>query len=187
VLDEGPFERFLRAVNVDSLAVLPGGVEEGAIDARAEIRVFELDVGGFDGERGFVIFDESFADGAGAEAGDVFGDGPGQREHGYDTMRRIPHWGQAGPIIGPAVHVLLMTRLEKLNFAELALFVEVLDVKKLAGIDDGFHHHVLLPRLLHEIHDLLAVLDAGRHGYGASDVFAGFERGDGLPGVIGNG
>ena len=65
--------------------------------------------------------------------------------------------------------------------------VELLDVKKLAGIDDGFHHDVFLFRLPDKLHDFLAVLDAGRHRHGAGDVFAGLERRNRLPGVIGNG
>ena len=80
-----------------------------------------------------------------------------------------------------------MARLQELDFAEVAFFVELLEVKKLAGIDDGFHHDVFFFRLPHEVHDFPAVLDAGRHRHGAGDVFAGLERGDRLPGVIGNG
>jgi len=79
-----------------------------------------------------------------------------------------------------------MAGLQKLDFAELPLFVEFLDVKKLAGIDHRFHHDVFLFRLLDEVHDFFAVLNTRGHRHGAGDVFAGLERGDGLPGMIGN-
>ncbi len=50
VFDERPLERFLRAVDVDALAILTRGVEERADDARGEVGVLELDVRGLDGE-----------------------------------------------------------------------------------------------------------------------------------------
>ena len=80
-----------------------------------------------------------------------------------------------------------MTRLQELDFAEFPFFVELFDVKKLAGINHGFHHEVFLFRLPYEVHDFLAVLDAGRHWHGAGDVLAGLERRYRLPGMIGNG
>ena len=79
-----------------------------------------------------------------------------------------------------------MARLQELNFAEFAFLVEFPQVKKLAGIDHGFHHHVFLLPLPDQGYDLFAVLDAGRHRHGAGDVLARLERRDGLPGVIGN-
>ena len=51
VFDERPFEGFLRAIDIDALAILPRGVEKRADDARGEIGVLEFDVRGLDGER----------------------------------------------------------------------------------------------------------------------------------------
>src|ERR1035438_3605425 len=42
--DERPFERLLRAVDIDALAVLPGDVEERADDAGAQVGVAKLDM-----------------------------------------------------------------------------------------------------------------------------------------------
>ncbi len=80
-----------------------------------------------------------------------------------------------------------MARLHELKFAEFAGIEQFLHEKILARIHDGFGHHVFQPGLLHEFHDLLAVLDVRGHRHGAGDVLAGLQRGDGLPAVIGNG
>ena len=180
VLGQRPFERFLRAVNVDALPILPRGVEQRPDDARRQVGIFEFDVRRLHCKRRAVTLDQFLANRAGAETGNVFGGRFGQRQHRPDAMRRIPHRRQAGPIIRPTVHVLLMAGLEKLDFAQLPLFVEFLDVKKLTGIDHCLHHHVSLFRPPDEIHDFPAVRNAGGHGHGAGDVFAGLERGDGL-------
>ena len=66
--DELPFEGFFAAVDIEALAVLARGVEERAINARAEVRILEFDVRAFDGERGIVFGNELFANAAGAEA-----------------------------------------------------------------------------------------------------------------------
>jgi hypothetical protein len=93
-----------------------------------------------------------------------------------DAVGGVPHRGQAGPVIGPAVHVLLVARLEELELAEGALVVEFLHVQELPGVHHGLHHHVLQPGLLLEFDDLLAVGEIGRgHGHGAGDVLAGLQ------------
>ena len=79
-----------------------------------------------------------------------------------------------------------MAGLQELDFAELALLVELLDVEILARIDDRLGHHVFQAGLLHEIHDLLALREVRGHRHRAGDVLAGFQRGDGLPAVIGD-
>ena len=43
------------------------------------------------------------------------------------------------------------------------------------------------PVCLHQVHDLLAVGDAGGHRHGAGHVLAGLERGDAHPGVVRDG
>ena len=80
-----------------------------------------------------------------------------------------------------------MACLDELEFAQLARIEQLLHEQVLARIHDGFGHHVFQPGFLHEFDDLLAVIDARGHRHGAGDVLAGFERGDGLPAVIGNG
>src|SRR2546422_667706 len=42
MLDERPLERFFGAIDINAFAILPGGVEERAIDARAQIGSFKL-------------------------------------------------------------------------------------------------------------------------------------------------
>ena len=66
-----------------------------------------------------------------------------KRQHRPDAVRGVPHRRQARPVVRPAVHVLLMAGLEELDLAQLALVVELLDEEELAGVDHGFHHHVL--------------------------------------------
>src|SRR3546814_6923485 len=43
--DQRPFHSFFRAVNLKALAVLPGCIEQGAVNMGAQIGVYELDVG----------------------------------------------------------------------------------------------------------------------------------------------
>src|SRR6266568_3738308 len=50
VLDERPLERLPGAIDINAFAILPGGVEQRAIDARAQIGALKLNVRGFDGE-----------------------------------------------------------------------------------------------------------------------------------------
>jgi hypothetical protein len=187
VLDQRPFDGRLGAIDIEALTVLAGGVEQRAVDARAEVALRELDVGGLDGERGVVLGDQFVADGARAEAAHVFGVEAEQAGDGTHAVRGVPHGRQAGPVVGPAIHVLLMRRLEELHLAQHSLFVEFADVEELPGVHDRLHHHVLQPGLLHQLHDLLAVLDAGRHGHRTGDVLARLERGDGHPAVVGDG
>ena len=61
VFDERPFDGSFRAIDIDAFAVLPRDVEERAIDARAQVRTFEFDVGALDGERLVVFFHQFLA------------------------------------------------------------------------------------------------------------------------------
>jgi len=132
------------------------------------------------------VLDELLADGAGAEATHVFrgradeaGDGP--------TQWVAYTWREAGPVVRPAIHVLLMRGLDELQLAEFTGVEQLLHVEILAGVDHGLGHHVLKAGLLHEIDDLLALGEIGRHGHRAAHMLASLERGDGLPAVIGDG
>jgi hypothetical protein len=70
-----------------------------------------------------------FADGAGAKAAHIFGRFADQAGHRADAVGGIPHRRQAGPVVRPAVHVLLMGGLHELELAEFAL-IELLFMKR---------------------------------------------------------
>ncbi len=107
-LDQRPLEGLLGTVDVDRLAVLAGGVEERADDARGDVGLMELDMGRLDREGRVVDRHHVLGDAAGAEARDVFGVGAGEGEHRAHAMRGVVHGRQAGPVTGPAFHVLLV-------------------------------------------------------------------------------
>ena len=184
--DERPLEGLLRTVDVDGLAVLAGRVEERADDARRDVGLMELDVGRLDREGRVVDRDHVLGDAAGAEARDVLGVGAGEGEHRADAVRGVVHGREAGPVAGPAFHVLLVRGLQELQAAERAVVIELLHVEELAGIDHRLHHHIAQARGLHQLHDLLAFGDRGRHRDRAGHVLAGLEGGDGLAAVVGD-
>ena len=101
-------------------------------------------------------------------------------------MRGVVHRRQAGPVVGPAVHVLLVAAAQELDAAQLALVVQLLDEQVFAAVDDGFHHHVDLAARPLGLDELLALLDGGGHRHGAGDVLAGLEGGEALGGVVGD-
>ena len=129
---------------------------------------------GFDGVWGAVASVHFFADAAGRKAGDVFGLVAGEAEDGADAVGGVVHGREAGPISGPAFHILLVGGFEKLEFAEFAFVVEFLHEEELAGVDDGLHHHVFESGGLANFDDPAAVIDRGRHRDGAGDVFSCF-------------
>ena len=129
---------------------------------------------GFDGIRGAVAGVHFFADGAGRKTGDVFSLVAAEAEDGADAVGGVVHGREAGPISGPAFHILLVGGFEELEFTEFAFVVELLHEEKLAGVDDGLHHHVFESGGLGNFDDPAAVIDRCRHGDGAGDVFSGF-------------
>ena len=147
--------------------------------------------GGFDGVGAAVSGDEVFADATGAEADDLIGQGglvgfAEDGQAGADAVGGVPHGGQAGPVVGPAVHVLLVGASEELDAAEFAFFIEFAGEQVFAAVDDGFHHHVDLAAGALGFDDRPAFVDGGAHRHGAGDVFAGLEGFDGHPGVVGD-
>ena len=187
VLDEGPLEAFLGAVDVDAFAVLAGDVVEEAPDVGGEVAVLELDVAGLDGELVAAFLGDVVADGSRTEAADVLGESVDHAEAWADDVGGVVHGNHAFPVFGPAVHVLRMTGGEVLDLAEFAVVVEFLYVEEFAGVDDGLGHHVPEAGFLDDLADFLAFLDGGGHGHGAHDVFARPEGLEGLRSVVGNG
>jgi len=102
-------------------------------------------------------------------------------------VRGVVHWWQTRPVVGPTVHVLLMARLQKLNLAQLAFLVQLAQEQKLTGVDDCLGHHVLESSFLHQLDDLSALVHSGGHRHRTHDVFARFQSGNRLAGMIGNG
>ena len=129
---------------------------------------------GFDGKRGAVTGVHFFADAAGCKAGDVLGLIAGEAENRADAVGGVVHGREARPISGPAFHILLVGSFEELEFAEFAFVVEFLHEEKLAGVDDGLHHHVFESGGLGNFNDSATVIDRGRHRDSAGDVFSGF-------------
>ena len=184
--DQWPLKGFLRAVDVDRFSILAGRVEQRADDARRDVGLVEFDVGRLDCEGRVVDRNHVLGDAAGAEARDVFRVGAGEGEHRADAVRGVIHRREAGPVAGPAFHVLLVRGLEELQAAQFAVVVELLHVEELAGVDHRLHHHVAQARRLHQLHDLFAFGDRGRHRDRTGHVLAGLEGGDGLATVIGD-
>ena len=185
--DERPFDALLGAVDFDGFAVLAGDIKEGAIDEAGEIAVLELDVAGFDGEGGVVAVVHLLADGAGGEAGNVFGFVPTKTKKWSDAMSGVVHGGEAGPVSGPSVHVLLMGGLEELEFPEFPFVIELLHEEEFTGVNHRFHHHVFEAGRLGQLYDGFTILDGGCHGDGAGNVFTRFEGRNRLLGVIWDG
>jgi len=185
-LDLLQLEALLAAVGVEALAVLPGRVEQAASHLGADVAVLEFERGRLDRERAAVLGDQGFVDPPRAVAYDVLGVLAEDRQARADAVRGVVHRRQALPVARPAGHVLLVAAAEELDPAEFARVVEFFDEQIFTTINNRLHHHVDLARLPLRGHDLAAVLDRGRHRHGAGDVLARLERGDRLPGVVGD-
>ena len=88
-------------------------------------------------------------------------------------MGGVVHRWKPRPISRPSFHVLLVAGFEKLQLAEFALVMELFHEQKFAGINHGFHHHVVEAGLGAEFNDGFAVLLGSRHGHRAGDMLAG--------------
>ncbi len=117
---------------------------------------------GFDGKRRVVFRDQVLLDAPRSEARHEFGVTARQGQARADDVRRVVHGRQPFPIARPAQHFLLVRGAQILDAAHLAGFVQLFDVQKLARVDDGFHHHVVLAGLglgsddLFQLGDLVA-------------------------------
>ena len=186
-LDLLPFEAFLASGRVEALAILAGDVEEAARDLGDDIGVVDRKRGGLDRERAPVPADELFANPTRPVADHALGMLAQDGQAGADAVGGVPHGGQSRPVIGPAVHVLLVASPQELKPAQLALFIQLLDEKILAAVDDRFHHHVRLAALSLGFNDLLAFFDGSSHGNRARNVFSSVQGFDRHPGMIGDG
>ena len=91
-------------------------------------------------------------------------------------MRGIVHRRQAGPVVGPAIHVLVVAGLEELDASQFARAVELLEVEELARIDHRLGHHVAQSGGLAQLDDAPAFVQGGRHRHRAHDMLARLER-----------
>ena len=183
-LDLLPFEGLLAAVSVEALAVLPRRVEEAPRDLGHDVRPLDGECGRLDGERAAVAADQVLADATRPVADDALRVLAQQGQAGAHAVGGIPHGREARPVVGPAVHVLLMAAPQELEPAQLALVVQLLDEQVFAAVHDGLHHHVDLAALPLGLDDLPALVDARAHRHGAGDVLARLEGRDRHPGVI---
>ena len=186
-LDEGPFDAFFGAIDFDGFAILAGHVKERAINETGEVGVLKLDVAALDSKGRVVALVHFLADGAGGKAGNIFGFMSAEAKKWSDAVGGVVHGREAGPVSGPAVHVLLVGSFEKLEFAEFTFVVEFLHEEEFPGVNHGFHHHVFETGGLGEFDNCLTIFDRGRHGDGAGYVFSGLQGCDGLFSMIGDG
>ena len=172
-LDLLPLEALLAAGRVETLAVLPGCIEQTSRDFSDYVAVLDLEGGRLQCKGTVVALDQVVANPARAVAHDALGVLAEQGQTGADAMRRVVHRRQTRPVIGPTVHVLLMTTAQKLNPAQLALVVQLLDEQVLPAVDDRLHHHVNLAALPLGLDELLALLDRRCHRNRTGDMLAG--------------
>jgi hypothetical protein len=71
----------------------------------------------------------------------------------------------------------------KLDSAQAARVPQFANEEELAGIDGGFHHHLIPARGAGSDHDLAALVDTRSGGNGTGNVLACFDCGDALAGV----
>lgn len=102
-------------------------------------------------------------------------------------MRRVVHRRQPRPSVRPALHVLVVAALQKLNPTELAAAIELARVEILPRVENRFGHHIFEPGPLNELDNLTAFVDGEGHWHGADDVFPSIERSDRHPTVVGEG
>src|SRR5262249_36328632 len=187
VLDLLPFERLLTPGDVEAFPVLPGRVEQAARDLGHHVGIADLEGRRLDRKGAAVAGDQLLADAAGAVADDTLGVLTQDGQAGADAVRGVVHGRQTRPVVGPAVHVLLMAATQELDAAQLALVVQLLGEEVLPAVNDGLHHHVDFAGLALRLDDLPAFVDGRRHRHGAGDVLARLEGGEALRGVVGNG
>ena len=97
------------------------------------------------------------------------------------------HRWQTGPIARPTGHVLLVASLEKLQFAQFTLLIEILHEQKLTRINHRLHHHVLKSGGLSQRYNFFALLCRGRHWHCAGDMLTCLQCCDRLRTMIWNG
>src|SRR5690606_20311366 len=101
---------------------------------RAQIRVLEFNMGSFDGKRRSVMLMQFLPDGSRPKARYILGFAARKPQHRAYAMRSVMHGRQSRPVVWPAVHILLVTGFEELDFAQLSLFVQFFHEQKLTGV-----------------------------------------------------
>src|SRR5690606_21700006 len=115
-LYQRPLDGLLRTVDLETLPVLAGGVKQRAVNMRTQIRIFEFDVSGLHCEWGTILVVQFFPDAPRTETRYVLGLIAGKAQNRPYTMRSVVHRRQAGPIIRPSIHILLVAGFEELDF-----------------------------------------------------------------------
>src|SRR5690606_8096637 len=125
-----------------------------------------------------------FPDCTRAKTGNVFRFATYDAQYRSNAVGRVMHGRKSRPVVGPAVHVLLMAGFDKLKLAQLPLVVELFHEKELPGVHDSFHHHVGETGFFHRLHDPAAVLHRSSHGNRTSHVFPGTKGLQRLAGMV---
>ena len=90
-------------------------------------------------------------------------------------MGRVVHRWQPGPVVRPAVHVLLVACLKKLNVPKFTSIGHLFYEQELAGVNDRLGHHVLQAGLFREVDNLLAVFNGRGHWHRTHHMLAGLK------------
>jgi hypothetical protein len=186
VLNLLPLEALLAAISVEAFAILSGHVEQGAGDLGGDVAVFDGECGGFHGERAAVTADQVFSNAARPVANNVLGVFAEDGKTRAHAVGGVPHRRQPGPVIGPAVHILLVAAPQKLKAAQLALVIQVFDEQVFPAVNDRLHHHVDLAARSLGFDNLTAFVDRRAHRYRAGDVLPGLQCLERHPGVVGD-
>ena len=123
ILNLLPLEALLAAGGVEALAILPGGVEQAARHLGHDVAIPNLERGRLDGKWTVIALDQVVANASRAVADHTLSMLAQESQAWADAVGGVVHGRQAGPVIGPAVHVLLMAAAQELNPAQLALVV----------------------------------------------------------------
>ena len=185
--DEGPFEAFLTAVDVDALAVLAGDIVKETPDMCRKIAILDFNMAAFDGELVAALLCNAIPNSAAAETADILCKSIDHAEAWAHYMCGIVHRDHLLPVARPAIHVLRMTRSEVLQFSQFTLIVKFLNEQKFAAVYDCLGHHVLEAGLVDGFAQLFAFIDGGCHRYGAHNVLASAQSFERLGCVIGDG
>ena len=98
-----------------------------AFQLDAYVAVLERDQRGLDRERTAVAVSHLFAHRAGALGVHRFRAFAEQHQAGRDRMRRMHQRRESGPVVRPALHILIMRAAHVLDPSELAFFIKIFE------------------------------------------------------------